>query len=241
MTATAGFSLPANSTLRPKWPWRPASHLGCKCKCVERLRLWRCWCGSNRSRVSVTVRLVPLCNPLCKSGRGSRSPWHSGACLPSCRLTAPREASGSVGGAPSDWDTGDRMRRRRRLRGRNAREAPERLEAALSCGTPGSDHFGKLGKARRMPNTSARPMCRCHASGIDLTLASRIGRFWTRPGRGNISLSAVEGQFERECECSNLCVFWRPGRATTHTFRAFAPQVGREAVRSMRRAPFGAR
>lgn len=244
MTAETGISLSDSCALRPKWstdrPRSHESHLWRKCKYGERLRLSRCWGGSNRFRVSVTVRLVPFCNSLCKFGIGKRSPWHSGACLPPCRQKTPRGASGSMGGAPSDWDTGDRRRRQRRLRGRNAREAPER-RLALRSGTPGSDHVAELGKARRMPNTFARAMCRCHASGIDLTLASRIGRFWTRPGRGNISLSGREGQFHRAWECPNLCVFRRLGRLATHTFRASSPQGGCKTSRSLRRAPLGAR
>jgi hypothetical protein len=237
VTAATRVSLAANRSLSPKWLWSRASHIERKCKCVERLRLCRCWGGSDCSRVPVTVRLAPLC----KFGSETRSPWHSGACLPPCRRKAPRGASGSMGGAPSDWATEDRRRRQRRLRGRNARQAAERRSAALRSGTPGSDHFVTLGKARRMPNTSTRPMCRCHVSGIDLTLAGWIGRFWTRPGRGNISLSAREGQFHRAGECPNLCVFRRLGRATTHTFRAFDPQVGPQSPRDVRRVPFGAR
>lgn len=240
MTAEIGISLAENRALSSKGSgrggWSLGSYLGRKCKYGERLRLSRCWGRPNRFRVLVTVRLVPIC----KFGMRRRSPWHSGACLPPCRRKAPRGASGSMGGAPSDSVTGDRRRRQRRLRGRNAREARERQVAALSSGTPGSDHFAELGKARRMPNTFAQAMCRCHASGIDLTLARRIGRFWTRPGRGNISLSRREGQFHRAWECPNLCVFRRLGRPTTHTFRVCPPQGGCKTIRSMRRAPLGA-
>lgn len=244
MTAEIGISLDANRALPPKSSqrgrWSLESYLGRKCKYGERQRLSRCWGVPNRFRVFVTVRLVLLCNPVCKFGSDEWSPWHSGACLPPCRCKAPRGASDPVGGEPSDSVIGDRRRRQRRLRGRNAREAPER-QTALSSGTPGSDHFAELGKARRMPNTFAQAMCRCHASGIDLTLARRIGRFWTRPGRGNISLSRREGQFHRAWECPNLCVFRRLGRPTTHTFRVRSPQGGCKTTRSMRRAPLGAR
>lgn len=250
MRPNEGLFLGDNRQLLPDRGQGLSSHLNGKCKCVEQLRLCRCWADLDRVMVSVTVRLVSFWTMW-----GLGSPWHSGASLPSCRVLAPREASVSVGGASPDLANGDDRRRKRfRWRRRRYGQPPSSSVSARATalsGTPGSDHVVELGKARRMPKTVTRSMCRCHVSGIDLTLARRIGRIWTRPGRGNISLLGGKGQFVRTDGAVNLCAVRRSGRATTHTssglrldaptFEHFARDDRAEVKWGRGRASLGAR
>lgn len=213
MTAPEALFFSADRPLLRNFEQAFRSYSGRQCKCVERLRLCHCWRARTRSNLPVTVRLGSF---LKQSRRGS--PWHSDV----NPLFSPAEDVGPVGGASSDSANGDCRRLGRWRRRRYGHPSPFLVPALATAlgGTPGSDHVGKLGKARRMPNTSTRPMCRCHVSGIDLTLARRIGRIWTRPGRGNISLLTGKGQFVRADGAANLCAVRRSGRATTHTSSA---------------------
>lgn len=215
----------------------PSSHLDRQCKARERLQLSGCWGVKVRSTVIETHRLVMRSTV----HDGAGSPWHSDASLPPCRT---RCAPGSLelGGwgvrGSRQWMPGG---------GLSVEEAKRPLDGARvaqssKSGTPGSDHVGKLGKARRMPNTSALEMCRRPASGIDLTLARRIGRIWTRPvGRGNIAPSRSKEQTYRSFASEDLCVCRRHGRAATHTFRGESPQVVTDLPRGVGRASVGAR
>lgn len=216
-----------------------SSHLEGKCKDLKRLQLSGCWGDSHRRTLDVTQSLTV--RSTAQSGV-AESPWHSGASLPPCRPVRGASRSFRLGG----WGVPGFGRRMRR--GRLAVEEERRLGSARGAslppvsGTPGSDHVGKLGKARRMPNTSAWRMCRRPASGIDLTLARRIGRIWTRPvGRGNIALLGRREQTYRAFANEDLYVCRRHGRAGTHTFRGNCPQVIRDPSRGLRRTSLGAR
>lgn len=220
------------------------SHPGCRCKVLKRLQLSGCWRDSSWSTLSVTDRL----SLQSRLQFGTRSPWHSGANLPPQRFDGASRGLGFDGwgvlGVVDHWRPADSVL---------SIEEAERLRPALwveqrvEGGTPGSDHVGKLGKARRMPNTSAWTVCRCPASGDDLTLARRIGRIWTRPFvRGNIALLGREEQTYRAFAFVDLCECRRRGRSRAHTFRGRRPQRGATAgfnrrVRGLRRTSLGAR
>lgn len=234
MTADLSLPISANRSLSSKCARRRRSYFPCKCKCGERLRVCRCRGDSDRFSLSVTVRLASIR----LNRNGTRSPWHSDASLPPCRCKAPRGASGSKGGASSDGAKGAP------LAPDGARAEEERFD---SFGLAGSGELLEVGRQGQITSQGSGKPCGCQipARGcvslsrvgiIDLTLARWIGRIWTRPGRGNISPSAREGQLSRAVAASNLCVFRGPGRATTHTFRVSDPQVGR----GLRRASVGA-
>lgn len=213
------------------------SHLEGKCKDLKRLQLSGCWGDSHRRNLSVTQSRTVRSTA---NGGAAESPWHSGASLPPCRPVRDASRSFSLGG----WGVPGFDRRMQR--GGLAVEEDRRFSAAAEprplSGTPGSDHVAKLGKARRMPNTSAWRMCRRPASGIDLTLARRIGRNWTRPvGRGNIALLGRQEQTYRAFANEDLCVCRRHGRAGTHTFRGNRPRVIHDSSRGLRRTSLGAR
>lgn len=214
------------------------SHLEGKCKDLKRLQLSGCWGDSHQRNLIVTRSLTVRSTA---RGEVEGSPWHSGASLPPCRPLLGASRSFSLGG----WGVPGFGRRMQR--GGLAAEEDRRLGSARGAllplsGTPGSDHVAKLGKARRMPNTSAWRMCRRPASGIDLTLARRIGRNWTRPvGRGNIALLGRQEQTYRAFANEDLCVCRRHGRAGTHTFRGNRPRVIHDSSRGLRRTSLGAR
>lgn len=220
------------------------SHLERTCKVLEQLPLSGCRCESIWFRLSVTDRL----RLQSQMQQGASSPWHSGATSPPCRPDgASRSFDVDGWGVPGfgQWMPAESVlaaEEAGRLRG-----APG-VAALLESGTPGSDHVGKLGKARRRPNTRAGTVCRCPASGDDLTLARRIGRIWTRPVvRGNIALFGRQEQTYRAFAGVDLCGCRRHGRSRAHTFRGESPPCGtiprvtRDHARGLRRTSMGAR